>query len=251
MTLKVLLAIRNKECRQKIANHIDWVKMDLELVASIDNGESAKIVLTTLKPDIVITELNLKGIYPFLEECPIYHTLVYIEEDKGEIEKAFEFGIYKLGNSPITREEVYNQLCSIIELIKKDRIKYNVLSDNEIIQTLELKTYSSDLIVLSAISFIKQNYKRSIGLQEAASLIKVSEAHLSRIFKAETGLNYVRYLNIYRLNAAIELMSREEMTINQIGTVCGFNTMSYFAKIFKRELGIIPSKYRKLYVLYS
>lgn len=251
MSLKVLLAIKNEKDRQNIANYIDWIKMNLELVASTDDGGKAKVILTLLKPDIVITELKLKGIYPLLEECPIYHTLIFVDDNMGEIEKAFEFGIYRIEKNPITKENIYNQLSSIIDRINGDKTKYIGLDNNEIFQTIKLNTYSSDLLVLSAISFIKQNYKLSIGLQEAASIIKVSEAHLSRIFKIETGLNYVRYLNIYRLNAAIELMNKEELTIKQIGNFCGFNTMSYFAKIFKRELGISPSKYRNLYIFYK
>lgn len=250
MSLKVLLALNNENIRQKIINYIDWIKMDLELVASLNNGSDAKKVLNIIKPDIVITEIKLIGIYSFLEVTPIYNTLVFIDEDMGEIEKAVKFGIYRVEKSPINLDSILINLSQIIENINIEKSHYKILNNKEIFQTIKLTTFTHDLLVLSAISFIQQNYNKNIGLQEAAALLKVTDAHLSRIFKAETGLNYVRYLNIYRINATIELMHKENLTLMKIASSCGFNTMSYFAKIFKRELGIIPSKYRELHILY-
>jgi AraC-like DNA-binding protein len=61
----------------------------------------------------------------------------------------------------------------------------------------------------------------------------------------------VKYLNIYRINISIELMYNEKLTLNQIGGACGFETPSYFAKIFKRELKVTPSKYRESFILYK
>lgn len=224
--------------------------MDLELVASLNNGSDAKKVLNIIKPDIVITEIKLIGIYSFLEVTPIYNTLVFIDEDMGEIEKAVKFGIYRVEKSPINLDSILINLRQIIENINIEKSHYKILNNKEIFQTIKLTTFTQDLLVLSAISFIQQNYNKNIGLQEAAALLKVTDAHLSRIFKAATGLNYVRYLNIYRINATIELMHKDNLTLMKIASSCGFNTMSYFAKIFKRELGISPSKYRELHILY-
>jgi AraC-like DNA-binding protein len=46
-------------------------------------------------------------------------------------------------------------------------------------------------------------------------------------------------------------MYNEKLTLNQIGGACGFETPSYFAKIFKRELKVTPSKYRESFILYK
>ncbi|MGH4037012.1 MAG: response regulator transcription factor [Sphaerochaeta sp.] len=251
MVFNVLIALKDEKIRQNLASYIDWEKMDCELIASCSDGLVAQRLTKTLKPDIVITQLDIKGVYLLLSDCPIYHTAIFGEGEKeeSEIEKAFGLGIYRYQQKPITLEKISYQLLDIVNLIKKEKSRQiESTVDNP---TLNLPTYSNNMSVLAAINFIEQNYNKNIGLQEASSVIKMSEAHLSRIFKKETGLNYVRYLNIYRINVSIELMYNENLTLNQIGTACGFETQSYFAKIFKRELNVTPSKYRESFILYN
>jgi two-component system response regulator YesN len=250
VALSVLVVLKDEKIRQQIAQSIDWIKMDLELVASLNDATIAQTLIQSLSIDIVISEIKIDGIYTLLELCPLYHTLIAIDEAEDEIKKAINFGIYKTIGYPLNVDSIIKEVEKIKNQIIIDKEKFKHTKEGEIYQSIKLCDYSSDLLVLSAISFIKQNYKRPIGLQEAASIIKVSEAHLSRVFKDETKMNYVRYLNIYRINATIELMRDEYLSIREIALSCGFNTMSYFAKVFKREIGISPSKYRKLYILY-
>lgn len=250
MAYNVLLAFKDTDLRQSVANYINWKQLNLELVASLKDGIKATEITKTLKPDIVITELGLPGIYPFLQECPIYHTAIFGEgeNEANEIKKAFGLGIYKYYQKPIIKEKIYYVLLEIKkELDKQKQIKKSDIG----IQAIEIKDYVDNLTVLSAISFIKQNYNKNIGLQEAASVIKVSEAHLSRLFKKETGINYVKYLNSFRINMSINLMYKKELTINQICQFCGFPTPSYFSKTFKKFLGVSPTKYRDSFVFYN
>jgi two-component system response regulator YesN len=251
MILSVLIALKDEIIRQNIASYINWEEMGLELIASTGNGVTAQSLTKSLKPDIVIAQLDIKGIYMLLSDCPIYHTAIFGEGEKEEndIERAFGLGIYRYQQKPITMEKLYYQLHDISNLIKKEKSRY--FESDIKSPTITLPTYSNNMSVLSAMSFIEQNYNKSIGLQEAAAVINISEAHLSRTFKKETGFNYVRYLNIYRINTSIELMYNEDLTLNQIGGACGFETPSYFAKIFKRELKVTPSKYREAFILYK
>lgn len=251
MILSVLIALKDEIVRQNIASFINWEEMGLELIASTGNGVTAQSLTKTLKPDIVIAQLDIKGIYMLLSNCPIYHTAIFGqgEREENDIERAFGLGIYRYQQKPITMEKLYYQLLDISKLIKKEKAR-SFESDIQS-PTITLPTYSKNMSVLSAMSFIEQNYNKSIGLQEAAAVINISEAHLSRTFKKETGINYVKYLNIYRINISIELMYNEDLTLNQIGGACGFETPSYFAKIFKRELKVTPSKYREAFILYK
>lgn len=251
MVLSVLIALKDKKIRQNIASYINWEEMNLELIASTDNGILAQSLTKTLKPDIVLTQIDIKGVYMFLSNCPIYHTAIFGEGEKEEteIKKAFGLGIYRYQQKPITMEKLYYQLLDISNIIKKEKEKE--LENNLVSPTINIPSFSNNMSVLSAISFIEQNYNKNIGLQEAAAVINISEAHLSRLFKKETGYNYVKYLNIFRINICINLMHNKKLTLNQIANACGFETPSYFAKIFKRELNVTPSKYRDSYVLYK
>jgi two-component system response regulator YesN len=77
-----------------------------------------------------------------------------------------------------------------------------------------------------------------------ADLLKVSESHLSRLFKEQTGINFLRYLQAYRVNQAITLLQDPRMNITMICTRCGFPTPGYFTKVFRKFMGSTPTQYR-------
>ena len=53
------------------------------------------------------------------------------------------------------------------------------------------------------------------------------------------------YINIYRINAACELLSSGEATITEVAYSCGFNDLSYFIRLFKKHKGLSPKAYIK------
>ena len=111
-------------------------------------------------------------------------------------------------------------------------------------ELIELPRSVDNHIINSVISFIATNYSHPVGLQEAAEYLELSESHLSRLFKEETGLNFLQYLNAWRINKAAALMRDPRKNISEIATDCGFPSPGYFAKIFKRFSGMTPSQYR-------
>ena len=67
---------------------------------------------------------------------------------------------------------------------------------------------------------------------------------LSTLFKEVTGINFLQYLNGYRLNMAIDMMKEGGVNISEIAPKCGFQNPGYFAKIFKRYFGMTPTQFR-------
>jgi two-component system response regulator YesN len=59
-----------------------------------------------------------------------------------------------------------------------------------------------------------------------------------------TGLNFLQYLNAYRINQAAIMMKDPKKNISEIAINCGFPTPGYFAKIFKRFTGKTPTQFR-------
>lgn len=105
---------------------------------------------------------------------------------------------------------------------------------------------SSNSVVESVISYLKDHYAVDVSLEDVAHHVSVSTAHLSRTFKQETGLGIREYLTMYRLKQA-ELMLIEfpSKSISEIAYNCGFNDSNYFASSFKRNTGITPTEFRK------
>lgn len=94
-----------------------------------------------------------------------------------------------------------------------------------------------------AISFMQKNYNKDITVQDIAEGVGVSRYHLSRIFKENTGLTLIEYLNKLRFSKAEVLLKNSEMNINEVAKAVGFNNISYFNRKFKQLFGITPSQF--------
>ncbi|MFR7900861.1 MAG: helix-turn-helix domain-containing protein [Ruminococcus sp.] len=62
--------------------------------------------------------------------------------------------------------------------------------------------------------------------------------------KKETGLSFSEYVMNYRITLAKMLLQATERNIQEIAGMTGFNSASYFSKIFKQETGISPAVFR-------
>lgn len=100
--------------------------------------------------------------------------------------------------------------------------------------------------VSATLDYIERHSAERITLSDMAAACKVSEAYLSRRFKAEVGIGFADYVASVRLNRA-EIMLREmpKMSITEIAFSCGFNDSNYFSDKFKKHFGISPLKFRK------
>lgn len=93
--------------------------------------------------------------------------------------------------------------------------------------------------------FITSNYMNDISLNDVANVVNLSSVYFSGLFKKEIGENFVDYLNRVRIDAAKVMLKDIRYNVSEIAGRCGFSDTRYFARIFKRIVGITPSDYRK------
>ena len=84
--------------------------------------------------------------------------------------------------------------------------------------------------------YIQENYNGEISLAEAASRLYVSESHLSRAFKQETGINFMQYVMKMRLEHAVEELKQTDLSILQIANDSGFSSQC-LTRLLKSTLG--------------
>lgn len=97
--------------------------------------------------------------------------------------------------------------------------------------------------VEKAVAYINAHYRQSISLEDIAAFVDLSPAHLSRLFKKEMGRTVIEYLTLVRIEAA-KRMLRLGKTIEEVATATGFSEVTYFSRVFKREVGVTPGTYR-------
>ena len=104
---------------------------------------------------------------------------------------------------------------------------------------------NADKRITQIIQYINKNYGYINDIEEIAQAFFISKSHLCRLFKKSLGITLVSYLNTIKIKAACALIKEDEEGLNQIALHCGFNSYSYFCKVFKFEKGVTPTEYRK------
>ena len=95
------------------------------------------------------------------------------------------------------------------------------------------------------LSYVEEHFSSRITVEDAASLCALSASRFMRIFREETGMSFVQYVNDYRLESAGEQLLSSSGTVTDIAFENGFENISYFIRLFQRKFGCPPSEYRK------
>lgn len=102
---------------------------------------------------------------------------------------------------------------------------------------------SSSQYVLNAIKYIQFNYSHDISIDDVAKSVGVSRSHLYRVFMSNVGKSPIDYLTEYRINEACNLLRTSNLSIAEIATSVGFFDQFYFSRVFKKAVGVPPSRY--------
>lgn len=110
--------------------------------------------------------------------------------------------------------------------------------------TLRVPEYNP--VVWKVISFIRAHYsEEELSVRWLASKAYVSPTYLSRLFKEQTGKSVGQMIVDVRMEHARELLLDTDLKLQHIAVAVGYRDASYFAKAFKKAVGIMPSEYRK------
>jgi two-component system response regulator YesN len=116
--------------------------------------------------------------------------------------------------------------------------------ENVINQINSYRDYKVGGLTRRAKEYIKTNYSKSITLEDVAREINVSPQYLSKLFKEETGENFIDYLTGIRIRIAKNLLESDELSVKEICYNIGYSDPNYFSRIFKKIVGSTPTEYK-------
>ncbi|MGH1364370.1 MAG: helix-turn-helix domain-containing protein [Calditrichia bacterium] len=93
-------------------------------------------------------------------------------------------------------------------------------------------------------TFINENYRRKLRLEDAAEIANMSATAFSRFFKRSTGKTFINYVNDLRIGRACKLLIDSELSVGEICYEVGFNNLSNFNRRFCERHGCTPRAYR-------
>lgn len=96
--------------------------------------------------------------------------------------------------------------------------------------------------------YISMHFNESITIDSLCDLAHMSKGYMTRLFLEATGLTPARYINSVRLKKASQLLEETKINITEVALECGFDDPNYFTRLFKKNYGQSPSRYRKTYI---
>ena len=183
---------------------------------------------------VYFTEAFLRRFFSeeMTEALPLEAAIVFrpSESLRAEIEGALSAMLaeYAEGNVPL----VASRLCHLLFGIASAPNGYTMAP-------------FSDRRIGQIVRYINEHYSEITDIEQIAERFFISKYHLCRTFNKNLGLPLVSYLNTIKIRAAAELMQNDKLNLTEIATRSGFNSSSYFCKVFKAEKGVSPTAYRK------
>lgn len=96
----------------------------------------------------------------------------------------------------------------------------------------------------NAVSFMRKNLSENMTLKQMAEVSNLSPYHFLRNFKSAYGKTPFQYLKDLRLKQACKLLRNKEKSVGTVMSECGFENLSSFIRLFKKNLGVTPMGYR-------
>lgn len=100
-------------------------------------------------------------------------------------------------------------------------------------------------VIFKTTAYIKEHLTDKLSLDQAAEQVYLSKSYFCRIIKDELGCTFTEYVNRLRVERSKTLLRGSGMPIAEIACAVGFDDQSYFTRIFKKQTGIAPGKYRE------
>ncbi len=153
---------------------------------------------------------------------------------------------------------IYQILQRLMFLFTEEHPSKDLFVDNmleeliiRILQTNSRKIYTEKSFGLVTsnrlayvVEFIRSNLSSNISISELSRMACMSESNFYRVFKNELGVSPIDFINNERIKLAVSLLQDKRRSIKEIYQECGFESRSYFNRVFKSRKNMAPGDYQ-------
>ena len=244
------------EDNEDIARYIGNIIKDSYSVVYARNGHEGILKAEEYVPDVIITDImmpeydGLEMIRDIRNSELLNHIPVIIvtaKSDDAHKLQGLDSGADAYLIKPFSPDELKLRICKLVGYRDMLRQKYSriLIGGREITKEPDAPEQERNFLVkLNGI--ISSNISLSnLNSEMLAEKMFLSKSQLNRKVKSLTGMNTATYINQSRLTQARIFLRDPEKPIGDIVLMCGFESSSYFTKMFKEKFGMTPSQYRK------
>lgn len=134
----------------------------------------------------------------------------------------------------------FQSLLSILDICSKSDSLITLSSVRYISPSKDLENERINVVF----QFLSNNFRQEITLSKIASIANMTPNAFCRYFKQRTGKAFTVFLNEMRIESSAKLIAGSQDNFGNIAQECGFNSISYFNRQFKRIMKSSPMAYR-------
>lgn len=173
--------------------------------------------------------------------------------------RSLPFAVFRHGSR--LWKETRQQICAAHDAMEKRPDCYELAAQRSICciwenlfrNAVSLPKFEASQVQLNAqirlqkmMQYIYENYAQEITLADIASAATISRSEAGRCFQSYLGCSPIEVLIQHRLQVAQRLLQGTTMTLQEISAVCGFHSVNYFSRQFRKRYGYAPGEVRKL-----
>lgn len=217
-------------------------------IVQAENGDEGFTIAKKELPDLIVSDVMMPGITGYeltkkLKNTPATRTIPVIlltaKASKRETVEGFASGADDYLTKPFDTSELIMRVNAQINIRKtiRDRIQFE--------QEVEGARRSKKSSFVNSIQTEVLNHlsKPEFSVEDLAKLLFMSRATLSRKCKDELGMSPRAYIVQTRMEHACNLLQADTLSVSEIAYAVGFESLAYFSRSFKKQLGKPPSEY--------
>ncbi|MCB6415340.1 response regulator [Faecalimonas umbilicata] len=221
---------------------IEKIGAPFQVVGEASNGVMALEEIEKKKPDVLITDIRMPGMdgLELMKEIrkkkldtKVVLVSGYAEFDYAQ--KAIRMGAVDYLLKPV-EAETFAKVLENLEKMLDERGGKQEEQPEEILNPSALENIVEE---------IQARYNENITLTGFSEKHNISAGHLSNLLKERLGMSFSEYITAKRVQKAKELLADERLSVEKVANEVGYKDYFYFTKVFKKAVGISPSKYRK------
>ncbi|PKQ62490.1 hypothetical protein BZG02_12245 [Labilibaculum filiforme] len=245
---KILIAEDNDELR----NYLFTSLSEYYNVSLAENGKVALNDITTVKPDILISDVKMpemdgltlsNSVRNNFETSHIPVILLSALNEKEDIMKGLQTGVDDYITKPFDIVILRTKIDNLIR--NRMRVKERFLSaTTPIVKDVSYANAQDKAFIEKAVQLVENQMDNpKFAVNDFAQEMGVSKSLLYEKLKALIGQTPNDFVKIIRLKHALELLQKGKYNINEVATLSGFDDPKYFSTCFKKLFGKTPSKY--------
>ena len=148
-------------------------------------------------------------------------------------------------NPTLIKNIIKNKQRTFCDKVESRGIVYQLMA--RFLKDAQPKTEINDDRIQKVLSYIRKNIYKTIDIDSLAAISCLSKDHFIRLFKKETGITPLKYINQKKIEKAQLILITDSMPVKNISYLLAYEDHSYFNRLFKKLTGVTPQQYRDRY----